>query len=317
MTNPPAVPNEKTKATISISQPPISSVGSRLRPLDAVCVDTDAELGGFEVVTNQFMSIRATVKNVTFPMLLKVRPGSRSMIVFGQSALSTRDSYELPIYHRWTWVDEFPDVTCAVLSDPTLALDASLLGGWFQGTPDHYYAETGAELVRKLAEKLAICPDNIVFYGSSAGGFSSIVMAGEIGAQAVAEIPQIVMSNYHVGSAVRGLLQHSYGGISLSEAKRRFGARMDITTRFLENRRLPSIIYLQNLADSVHVERHMVPFLGAVARIWEENPELRSKRVILETYHARTAAGDGHVVAAKGITLRAIRRALQELVGIK
>ncbi|MGG5812189.1 hypothetical protein [Falsiroseomonas sp. CW058] len=261
---------------------------------------------------DDFVEVKATVRGVTFPMLVKRRADAKVMLVFGQSALSTRTDISLPVFHRWSWMADFPEATCVALSDPTLALDPGLLGGWFQGEPDHFYAETAAALLRGLAARLGIPPGCIVFYGSSAGGFTSIVMAGEIGASAVVEIPQIVMSDYHVASALRGLLRHCYGGLDLQEAKRRFGARMDITTRLRETKRLPDILYLQNLADKVHVERHMQPFLATIAQLWEEEPELRAKRLAVEFYSARAANGDGHAVAPKAFTVRALRRAMRD-----
>jgi hypothetical protein len=245
-------------------------------------------------------------------MLVKVRPGARTVLIFGQSALSSRDRIGLPIYHRWSWFADFPDTSCIALSDPTLALDPGLLGGWFQGTPDHFYAETAAQLIRDIAARLSVEPDRTFFYGSSAGGFTSIVMAGEIGGHAVVEIPQIVMSDYHIGSAVQGLLLHCYGGISLKEAKNSFGMRMDITTRLLETKKLPSVMYLQNLADHIHLDRHMQPFLSTVAKLWENTPELRAKQLTIETFYGRTPAGDGHVVAPKAVSLRAIHRAMRD-----
>jgi hypothetical protein len=211
---------------------------------------------------------------------------------------------------------DFPEATCVALSDPTLALDPGLLGGWFQGEPDHFYAETCARLITTLADRLSIPPERIVFYGSSAGGFTSILMASETGGHAVAEIPQVVMSDYHVGSAVRGLLQHCYGGVALREAKRRFGSRMDLTTRLLETRRLPNVLYLQNLADKVHLDRQMQPFLATVTQLWDEDEALRAKRLIVEAYHGRAPNGDGHAVAPKAVSVRAIRYAMREFAGL-
>lgn len=290
------------------------SITQRLRPFEAERVETDGSLRQVEFLPGKLYEIHARIRGAVFPVLIKAQPNSRVVLVFGQSALSNRDKIDLPVFHRWTWMNDFPDTTCIVLSDPTLALDPALLGGWFQGEPDHFYAETAAILVRDIAAKVSVSAERIIFYGSSAGGFTSIVMAGEIGGHAVVEIPQIVMSNYHVDSAVRGLLKHCYGGLTLDEAKRRYGARMDVTTRLSETKRLPNVLYLQNLADTMHLNRHLQPFLATVAQLWEEHPELRGRRFVVETYFGRTANGDGHMVAPKETSLRAIRRAMQEFI---
>ena len=288
------------------------ATGQRLQPFDATRFETDSSFTGLEPLNDRFIELHVECKGVVFPMLLNYRAFSRRMVVFGQSALSSRDQLSLPIFHRWSWAEDFPDASFLALSDPTLELDPQLLGGWFQGTPEHFYAETAAVLVRELGAKLGLQPNQIFFYGSSAGGFTSILMAAEIGAHAIAEIPQINMSDYHVGSAVQGLLRNCYGGLTLEQAKRKFGMRMDLVTRLSETKRLPNIVYLQNLADEMHTERHMKPLLGALPKILEDSVELRDRKIQFEFYRNRTPKGDGHVVGPKELSLQAIRRAMRE-----
>lgn len=256
--------------------------------------------------------LRIQSRGVPFEMLYKTALAPDSLIVFGQSALGTRNNMPLPLYHRWTWFDDFPNSACIALNDPSLYLSDELLGGWFQGTSEHFYMEDAAGMIAEIARQLGIPASRVFFYGSSAGGFSSLMMAAELtGATAIAEIPQTDMAKYHVLSAVDALRQYCYKGMELDQIIAEYGDRISVLKRFQRLGNVPNIIYLQNVADTLHLENHVFPFLSGAEELFKDSSQKNERRIMLELYCGRTDKGDGHVAAPKHVAVRAIHTAMK------
>jgi len=252
--------------------------------------------------------LSVSVDGVPFELLLRARESAQFLVVFGQSALSSRTAFPLPIYHRWTWFDDFPEASCLALNDPTLYNHENMLGGWFQGTRSRFYMEDGARLVGEVAAQLGVPASRVFFYGSSAGGFASLMMAGLLnGATAIAEIPQTDMRKYHVKSALEALLAHCYDGMSLDEVSSEYADRLSVADLYLRLGRVPNIVYIQNIADTIHLRNHMLPFLESLEGLLSKG----TSRLLIEMYSGRTKNGDGHVAAPRALVGRVIRDAFR------
>jgi len=283
--------------------------GSVPEGIETLCFSSIEDVRVPAVGTHQ---LRVHSDGVPFEFLLCAREAAQYLLVFGQSALSNRSAVPLPAYHRWTWFDDFPEASCLALNDPTLYNHETMLGGWFQGTQSRFYMDDGVSLVRKIAEQLGIPASRIFFYGSSAGGFSSLMMAGLLeGATAIAEIPQTDMRKYHVKSALQALLTHCYAGMSLDEVSSLYADRLSVLDLYMRLGRIPNIVYLQNSADTIHLRNHMVPFIEGLECFLAKG----KSRVLIEMYSGRTDKGDGHVAAPRGLVGRVIRDAFKSFGG--
>ena len=49
--------------------------------------------------------------------------------------------------------------------------------GWMIGVKNQWYLETLSKIIRKLAKNQNVIEDNILFFGSSGGGFISLCLA--------------------------------------------------------------------------------------------------------------------------------------------
>ncbi|WAI83183.1 MULTISPECIES: hypothetical protein [Achromobacter] len=251
---------------------------------------------------------------VDFEFYGRLRGNDVPLVVFGQSAI-TRPASKPPVFHRWSWVDDLP-YSCLVLNDPTLYLSDVMEGGWFQGTEDHFYMETAAELIRDIAGSSGIEPNKILFFGSSAGGFTSMQMATMVkGSHALVQIPQVDMSDYHVAAAVDHLLAYCYGGKSLSEATTLYPDRWSALETFRKYKHIPNIWYLQNSHDTNHLKRHFAKFVSGVCELMVEFPSLRDTQVLTEFYSINHPVRGGHTVLGKDETLKLIDRAIARFIG--
>lgn len=252
-------------------------------------------------------------RGVDFEFYGRLRGNGAPLVVFGQSAI-TRPASRPPVFHRWSWVDELP-YSCMVLNDPTLYLSDAMEGGWFQGTEDHYYMETAAQLIREIADVNNIASRRILFFGSSAGGFTSMQMATMLkGSHALVQIPQVDMSDYHVAGAVGHLLSYCYGGKGLHEATQMYPDRWSVIETFRKYQHIPNIWYLQNSHDANHLKRHFAKFIAGVSDLMIENPLLRDSQVLTEFYSLNHPVRGGHTVLGKDDTLKFIDRAIARFI---
>ena len=73
-------------------------------------------------------------------------------------------------------MDEFED-TVIYYNDPTLYLGKLSLG-WGQGELNRFYLQDIANILEIVFVKLKVDSKNVLFYGSSGGGFMSLILAG-------------------------------------------------------------------------------------------------------------------------------------------
>jgi hypothetical protein len=281
----------------------VTSINDQIYALDTKLFES---LDLLVVNKDSLEKLKVVINSVSYDLLLKSKSNAKYILVFGQSALGNRSAFPIPIFHRWTWFEDYKDAHCICLNDPTLYLNENLLGGWFQGVSDDFYMKNAALLVQKIAELLGVKNNNIFFYGSSAGGFSSLFMAAYVkGSTAIADIPQTDMSKYHVQSALNGLLNCCYDGRSIEEVYRHYPDRFSVSEFYKKINFMPNIIYMQNSCDEIHLSQHMMPFISDTSEIL-----MHSKTTFMaEFYAARNTSGDGHVAAGRGLVNILIHKA--------
>jgi hypothetical protein len=175
------------------------------------------------------------------------------------------ETQPLPKFDRWSWSKRFPGHVLCV-SDPTLYLDEAHMGiGWYVGPENKNWPLRLSGLVRAVATQLAVPTRRVVCYGSSAGGFASMMLAAQLGdATAVAINPQTDVLKYSK-RFVQHLLKVCFNGREPGALNAAARARLSATDAF---RRRPAArcLIAQNLEDPAHLLNHYGPFcesLGA------------------------------------------------------
>lgn len=165
----------------------------------------------------------------------------------------------IPKFDRWKWRDKFPGLMVNI-SDPTLHFsDKKLRIGWYFGTERKNYAITISKLVKSLADHFSIFQSDIIFYGSSAGGFGAIAVSSLIkDSTAVAINPQILLKNY-LRSSYNSFLKASLGILDDEALSHDLKRRMDATQLFVEGEDT-KCLYIQNIKDYSHLEKHFSYF---------------------------------------------------------
>jgi len=127
------------------------------------------------------------VRNESSPYLFVLFSGARDP-----------NKHPLPKFDRWTWAEKF-DASILCISDPTLKLDQDRLNiGWYLGTEENDYLTHIAVWVSFVSSRLGIPTERVISYGSSAGGFASIMLASRLKKSAAIAInPQLDVFKYY------------------------------------------------------------------------------------------------------------------------
>jgi hypothetical protein len=110
---------------------------------------------------------------------------------------------------------------------------------------------------------------DVIFYGSSAGGYMSMVLAGFFQeSRALVNNPQTIVSNYYVRH-VNNLFDVTMPGINKEEIIKQYKDRLNIIDFFKKINYVPKIYYLQNITCSHDMNNHFNPFVHELRDIAE------------------------------------------------
>lgn len=205
------------------------------------------------------------------------------LLVFGQG-YQDRKQIQLPRFQRMDWAFKLK-YNVLIFNDPTLYLHDDCGIGWCLGTSEHYVLLRLKVIVEKVRDFLLLKNKNLLFYGSSAGGFSSLMLASHFeSSSAFVNNPQTNVLKHKRGG-VRSLLDLGFGGISLAQAHALYGDRMSFIERLRQGAYIPRIYYLQNQLDEDHYRDQMLPLLAQLQeRARASKPIDVSRRLIVELY---------------------------------
>lgn len=226
----------------------------------------------------------------------KSKTNNPHLYIFGQGAVDKAKPQ--PNFQRVSWVDD-SDGNIIIATDPTLT-DNELSIGWFQCSKDINYFYRFSELVKFIAVNMKLDISKPILYGSSAGGFASLMLSPYF------NNPVVVVNNPQTDwtlfyeSKVKHVLDTIYNGIDVGEFRRKFPMKYNAIDVFKATSKVPSIIYMQNLDDVFHYERHCVPFMQWMREQYK-NSKLTEKGLI--TYLYRNPS-EGHNPCSKEITLK-------------
>ena len=180
-------------------------------------------------------------------------PTSKNLVVLFSGARDP-NRHPLPKFDRWSWSDKF-GATILCISDPTLALDDKNLNiGWYMGTEETNYMPHIASWVRQVAQVMRIPTSKIVTYGSSAGGFASIMLTAALkDSVAIAINPQLDVFKYYPKFVDQYMaLAFPKAGNALAEHDVKRFLAIDAIVSEPEAR----FIIAQNIQDKFHFSKH-------------------------------------------------------------
>ena len=214
-------------------------------------------LDEMKLKSNYTQHVEFDFEDFTYNYLSHYKKESQKLVVFFNGAINTCTS-ELPTFQRWSWLEKLP-YSSLIVMDPTInnmqeGTQGDMLIGWYQGSENHFILETIVQHVAVVAEKKGIDVSDILFYGSSAGGFAAMICAAMLeGSKASVVNPQTNVMNYHE-NAVDKLLKV----LNLESSKKLLDNeyRLNVLKYFEKVNYYPPIYYKQNILDTLHYDKH-------------------------------------------------------------
>lgn len=194
-----------------------------------------------------------------YQCLWQLNKKSKYLFVLFHGA-NDRSKKHPPYFERWSWQNDF-NGSILNISDPTLLLDDKLRLGWYIGNKNEYPVETIVSIVNEFANIHGIENSNIIFYGSSGAGYTSLACSRYIpNSNAVAINAQTNVLNYYQGH-VSDMLKASFNSTDQNEVWEKYKERLDMVDYYSNNKYSNNIFLVQNEKDEFHYKNHFLPFI--------------------------------------------------------
>ncbi len=201
---------------------------------------------------------------ITLSGLYYLKKDTSKIVVLFNGALSGKASAR-PTFMRWSWAYE-SDLSFISFDDPIVSCTQLTNLGWYVGTHDLDIQEYINIIIKHLITCNDICPSRVFFYGSSGGGFASIMAAIRLrNSVAIVCNPQTNVFSYYEKFSKK-LTDNFFQGVDLSPDGEVF-YRFSLQAAISKFNYIPTIIYNQNIQDKFHFENHFIPFQKALFSI--------------------------------------------------
>lgn len=185
-------------------------------------------------------------------------------ILFLSNGAVDRTKKTPPVFMRSTWADDI-NANCICIDDRTIH-DTDLRIGWGVGVQDRHYLKDYSEITKKITTILKIKNDKVYYFGSSAGGFMSMILATmHVESTAIVNNPQTAVLEFNK-THVDELCDTIFPGMKKKEILDKFSTRLNIVDAFKASEYLPNLFYLQNRKCDRDMETQYNPFIRGLRR---------------------------------------------------
>lgn len=243
------------------------SIKTLVKDLISLKID---EIESFEFPIEKLFALEIIHNDALFYFIIKFSADNKNFICFPPGASDrdkTTSSGELkvpPFFSRWKWHKYFDESTIA-LADPMIFLNDEIKLGWFIGVKNHWYLETASKIIRKLAVNQNVPNENILFFGSSGGGYVSVCLATLLkNSKVVVNNAQFFILNYYprlVNMAFKANFK-SFNGLSQVEIINKIMYRLDTLELFRREKYAPHITYYVNVKSENDIINQTIPLLS-------------------------------------------------------
>ena len=228
------------------------------------------DIENFNFPYNELFGLKIVHNYETYCFLIRFTHSDKLICLGSGAEKRNENNYDRPIFQRHSWYSEF-DASVIYYSDPIFIRSRSAMCGWCVGTPHEYYLDYIRKILEKLCFNKKIKNKNMLFYGSSAGGFTSIKLGTYFkGSKVLVNNPQIDVRNFN-DEYYEKLLKVCFRNMTKEEVEKEFSDRLHVFSAFKEENYIPKIHYLLELYSEVDFENNLLPFLREIKKLNIEN----------------------------------------------
>lgn len=222
------------------------------------------ELKFLELPLDELFFLKVDHNNVKYEFLIRFASNNKNLICFGSGAYAPEEKISLPIFRRHSWQSEFEE-SVIYYNDPTLYNNPNLLLGWGVGKNDDWYLLIIADIIRILASKNNIEPQNMLFFGSSGGGFISIILSTLLKNSAtIVNNPQMFLINYF-RPVFDKMIDSCFDNSELESILTQYTSRFDVVAVFKHEQHMPPITYIVNTDSENDIYNQLIPFINSLS----------------------------------------------------
>lgn len=215
------------------------------------------DLNNISIKNDTMYVLRVLKDNVPYEYLINRKSNSDKLIVFNNGAIAG-GNVNVPVFQRHSWANQIK-TSSVFCMDPTIYIDDYLQIGWGVGKNENYYLENSSLILKTIIEKMNINLDNTVIYGTSAGGYLSIIMGIYLkGAKVVADNAQLDTTRWIFKEALDSVITFCFDNVSDSL---KYKERFSIIEAFKKSGYVPKIYLHVNLCSVADNSTQLVPFL--------------------------------------------------------
>lgn len=263
------------------------------------------EIDDFDFPLNRLLLLNVKYNDLQFDLIAYFRD-SPNLLCFGSGAQNpyrkTKDGLTIkpPFFDRWSWYDFFEE-NYLVISDPTHYVDRNVQIGWYVGNRDIWYLEVISNIIEKIAINRKVTNNNIMFYGSSGGGFASIGLATLVrGSHVLVNNAQFFVMNYHAW-AINKLFKLLYNYFETDDREKiykKIRHRLNHIELFKKMKYVPNIHYYVNANSEADINNQCIPFITEITSL-----EYFTDNLEIHFYHN----DQGHFPLSKDESIELIR----------
>ncbi|WP_421251448.1 hypothetical protein [Aeromonas sp. 600584] len=195
-----------------------------------------------------------------------------------------RKKYNHPYFQRLSWLEKI-NASGIVITDPTLSIHDDIGISWFQGTKERFAIPLIVKVLEKFRAFMNVQRKKVLFFGSSAGGFASLMMSCLMkGSCCVVNNPQTDVLMFREVITDK-MLARCYPEMTLDKIKQSFMPRLSAAKYFIANKHVPKCLYIQNISDTEHYSRHLIPFITQLGDAFNDgNGREMFNNIIIKLY---------------------------------
>lgn len=217
------------------------------------------DLENYKVKENLLYILEVRKDNVKYEYLINRKTENNKLIVFNNGAIAG-GNVKVPVFQRHSWANVIK-TSSVFCMDPTLYVN-DLSVGWGVGKNEDYYLENSSLILKTIIKKMNIELEDTIIYGTSAGGFLSIIMGIYLkGAKVVADNTQLDVSNWAFISAVDYVMEYCFDNIGTAL---KYPERFNVVEAFIKHNYVPKIYLHVNLCSKVDNSMQLAPFLEKI-----------------------------------------------------
>ena len=225
------------------------------------------DIRDFNFPLNELFGLKIMHNCTEYCFLVRFSTDNDKLICLGSGAqIRNEKNFDSPVFQRHSWHGEF-DASLIYYSDPIFLQSNNAKCGWCVGTPEEYYLIFIKEIIEKLCFNKNIKNENILFYGSSAGGFTSIQLGTYFkGSKVLVNNPQVDVRNFN-DEYYDTLLNVCFENMDKEVVEEKFSERLDVFSTFKKENYVPKIYYLLELYSDVDFKSNFIPFLNEIKKL--------------------------------------------------